>query len=104
MRAGGIGLYHKEIQAFNTFLPYVIFFLYNNTSVHTVMAEFRKMMEEAVKLLEDEAMIDDGEIITLVLPFAFQKSLLKLPGFNPDKKGVAFGDGNSAYCDPYLVD
>jgi len=27
--------------------PFVIFYIYNNISVHTIMAEFKKMMEES---------------------------------------------------------
>jgi hypothetical protein len=30
MRAGGVGLYWKEIQAFNAYLPFVIFYLYRH--------------------------------------------------------------------------
>ena len=71
MRAGGIGLYRKEIKAFNTFSLFVIFYLYNNTSVHTVMAEFKRMMEEAIKRMEDEGMEDDQERIAVLLPFMF---------------------------------
>ena len=59
MRAGGVGLYRKEIQAFNTFSPFVIVYLYNNTAVHTVAEEFKQMMEEAIKLLEEEGLTDD---------------------------------------------
>jgi hypothetical protein len=85
MRVGGVGLYRKEIQAFNTFSPFVIFYLYNGISVHTIMAEFKRMMEEAIKLLEDEAMVDDQARITRVPPFAFRKSLPKLPGSDPEE-------------------
>ena len=85
MRKGGIGLYRKEIQAFNTFSPFVIFYLYNNISVHTIMAEFRRMMEEAIKLVEEEAMVDEQERITALPPFAFRKSLPKLPGMDPEE-------------------
>jgi len=53
--------------------------------VHTVMAEFRRMMEEAIKMLNDEAMVDDQEKIVAVPPFAFRKSLPKLPGLNPEE-------------------
>ena len=85
MRKGGIGLYRKEIQAFNTFSPFVIFYLYTNISVHTIMAEFKKMMEEAITLVEEDAMVDDQERITALPPFAFRKSLPKLPGMDPEE-------------------
>ena len=84
MRAGGVGLYRKEIQAFNTFSPFVIFYLFNGISVHTIMAEFKRMMEEAIKMLEEEAMGDE-ERIAFVPPFAFRKSLPKLPGSDPEE-------------------
>jgi len=44
MRAGGLGLYCKEIQAFNTHSPFVILKLCTSVSVHTLMAEFRKVL------------------------------------------------------------
>ena len=34
-------------------------YLYNGILMHTIMAEFKRMMKEAAKLLEDEVMIDD---------------------------------------------
>ena len=85
MRAGGIGLYRKEIQAFNTFSPFVIFYLYNNTSVLTVKAEFKKIMEKSIKLLEEEGMTDEQERVTCVPEFAFRNSLPKLPGSDPEE-------------------
>ena len=84
MRAGGVGLYRKEIQAFNTMSPFVIFYLYNNTSVQTVMAEFRRMMEEAIKLLEEADGTDPLEMQG-VPNFAFRKSFPKLPGAEPEE-------------------
>jgi len=96
MRGGGVGLYRKEIQAFNTMSPFVIFYLYNGTSVHTLVEEFRKMLVEAMKMLEDDAMVDDGERIMVLPPFTFWKSLPKLPGLNPEEyvglKSSAGGD------------
>jgi hypothetical protein len=53
MRAGGVGLYRKEIQAFNTHSPFVILKLCNSVAVQTLMAEFKKVLEEAMKLLEE---------------------------------------------------
>jgi hypothetical protein len=79
MRAGGVGLYRKEIQAFNTYSPFVIFYLYHGTLVQTILAEFRRLMEEGVKLLVEKAMGDEP-VIQAVPPFAFWKSLPKLLG------------------------
>ncbi len=83
MRAGGIGLYRKEIQTFNTYSPFVILKLSTSVAVQTLMAEFRKILEEAMKLLEEEAMLDGEFICTVLPPFAFRKSLPKLPGLDP---------------------
>ena len=83
MWAGGIEVYWKEIQAFNTFSAFNIFYLYNNILVHMVMAEFRQMMEGAIKLLEDEGMVNDQGGIMTLLPFTFWKSFPKLPGSDP---------------------
>jgi hypothetical protein len=44
MKAGGVGLYSKEIQVFNTFLPFIILMLCINVSVHTLVAEFCKLV------------------------------------------------------------
>ena len=83
MRAGGVGLYRKEIQAFNTHSSFVILKLCTSVAVQTLMAEFKKVLEEAMKLLEEEA-ISDGVVLGLALPpFAFRKSLPRLPGLNP---------------------
>ena len=70
MHAGGVSLYWKEIQAFNTYLPFVIFYLYNGTLVQTILAEFHLLMEEGVKLLVEEAMGDEP-VIQAVPSFAF---------------------------------
>ena len=43
------------------------------------VTEFRRRMEEAVKLLDDEGMIDDQERIIMVPPLAFWTSLPRLP-------------------------
>ena len=98
MRAESIRLYRVEIQAFNTFSlfvifylynntfsPFVIFYLYNNTSVLTVKAEFKKIMEKSIKLLEEEGMTDEQERVTCVPEFAFRNSLPKLPGSDPEE-------------------
>ena len=82
MRAGGVGLYRKEIQAFNTHSPFVILKLCTNVSIQTLMAEFKKVLEEAMKLLEEEAILDD-EVLGMVLPpFAFWKSQPRLTGLD----------------------
>ena len=41
--------------------PFVRSYFYNGILVHMIMAEFKRMMEEAVKLLEDEVRNDDQE-------------------------------------------
>ena len=66
-------------------MPFVIFYLYSNTSVQTVMAEFKQMTEEVIKLLEEEGSTDDQGRITVVPDFAFQKSFPKLPGAEPEE-------------------
>ena len=84
MRAGGGGLYRKEIQAFNTYSPFVIFKLCINVAVQMLMEEFKRILEEAMKLLEEEA-LQDGVVMfnTTIPPFAFRKSQPKLPGLDP---------------------
>jgi hypothetical protein len=83
MRAGGVGLYHKEIQAFNTHSPFVILKLCTSVSVHTLMAEFKRVLEEAMKLLEEEATSEDEVLVMVLPPFAFRKSMPRLPGLDP---------------------
>ncbi len=70
MHAGGVSLYRKKIQRFYTYLPIVIFYLYNGILVQTILAEFCRLMEEGVKLLVEEAM-EDEPLIKAVPPFAF---------------------------------
>jgi hypothetical protein len=83
MRAGGLGLYRKEVQAIDTFSPFVILKLSIYVGVHTLVAEFKRLMEEVMQMMEEEAMAD-GELVGLTLPpFAFRKSLPKLPGLDP---------------------
>jgi hypothetical protein len=84
MHAGGIGLYRKEIQAFNTYLPFVIFYLYNGTLVQIILAEICRLMEEGVKLLVEEVM-GDKRVILVAPPFAFWKLLPKLPSQDPSE-------------------
>jgi hypothetical protein len=84
MHAGGVSLYRKKIQRFYTYLPIVIFYLYNGILVQTILAEFCRLMEEGVKLLVEEAM-EDEPLIKAVPPFAFWKSLPKLPGQDPSE-------------------
>ncbi len=85
MRAGGVGLNRKEIQAFNTFLPFIILMLCINVLVHTLVAEFCKLVEEAMRMLEEEAMVDGVPVIQAIPPFAFLKSLPKLPDLDPEE-------------------
>jgi hypothetical protein len=75
MRVGGVGLYRKEIQAFNTFLLFVILMLCINVLVHTLVAEFCKLMGEAMRMLEEEAMVDGVPVVQAIPLFAFWKSL-----------------------------
>jgi hypothetical protein len=84
MRAGGMRIFCKELQAFNTFSPFVILNLCNNVSVHTIMVELNRILEEARKILEEE-MKDDKESVvpSAVPPFAMRKSLPKLPNMDP---------------------
>ena len=63
----------------------VIFYLYNNTLVHMVMAEYKQMMEEAIKLLEEEGSMDNQGRIAGVPDFTFQKSFPKLPRADPEE-------------------
>ncbi len=85
IRAGGVGLYSKEIQAFNTFLPFVILMMCIDVLAHTLVAEFCKLMEEAMRMLEEEAMVDGVPVVQVIPQFTFRKSLPKLPGLDPDK-------------------
>ncbi len=71
MRAGGVGLYRKEIQAFNTFLPFIILMLCINVLVHTLVAEFCKLMDEAMRMLEEEAIVDGVPMIQAIPLFTF---------------------------------
>lgn len=83
MRAGGIGLYIKEIPAFNTVSPFVIFYLCNTVSTARIAEELKKMLRMGINLLADQGM-EDGEAPTLMLPpFALRKNLPNLPGLDP---------------------
>ena len=53
LQAGGSGLYRKDIQAFNTSTPFVLFYLYTNIMQEPITAEFQKIMEEGTLLLYD---------------------------------------------------
>jgi hypothetical protein len=85
MRTGSISLYRKEIQAFNTFLPFIILMLCINVLVHTLVAEFCKLIKEAMRMLEEEAMVDVVPVIQAIPPLAFWKSLPKLLGLDPEE-------------------
>jgi hypothetical protein len=56
-----------------------------NVSVHTLVAELCKLMEEAMRMLEEEVMVDGVPVVQAIPLFAFQKSLPKLPGLDPDE-------------------
>ncbi len=71
MRAGGMGLY-----------TFVILKLSIYVGVLTLVAEFKKLMEEVMRMMEEEAMAD-GEVLGLVLPPFALKSPPKLPGLDP---------------------
>ena len=53
LQAGGSGLYRKDIQAFNTSTPFVLFYLHTNIMQETITAEFQKIMEEGTLLLDN---------------------------------------------------
>ncbi len=53
--------------------------------VHTSLAEFKKVMEDAIKILEEEVMLDTEPISPVLPPFALRASLPKLSGLNAAK-------------------
>ena len=79
MRAGGIGIYIKEINSFNTDSAFVILLLSIFVNANIVTEELKKLLEIGVTLLA-EGMGDDEIPITSVPPFALRKNLPKLPG------------------------
>ena len=79
MRAGGIGIYIKEINSFNTDSAFVILLLSIYVNANIVAEELKKLLETGVSLLA-EGMGDDETPITSVPPFALRKNLPKLPG------------------------
>jgi hypothetical protein len=79
MRAGGVGIYIKEINSFNTESAFVILLLCVDVNASMVAAELRKLLETGVALLA-EVMGDDELPVTSVPPFALRKNLSKLPG------------------------
>ena len=81
MRAGGIGIYVKEINSFNTDSAFVILLLSILVNAQIVTAELKRLLETGVALLA-EGMGDDEIPITSVPPFALRKNLPKLPGVN----------------------
>jgi hypothetical protein len=83
MRAGGIGLYIKEIAAFDMVSPLVIFYLCNTVNTNTIAAELKKILEIGIQLLEDQEMGDNDTWIAKVPPFAMRKNLPKRPGLDP---------------------
>ena len=79
MRAGGVGIYIKEINSFNTESAFVILLLSVYVNASMVAAELKKLLETGVALLA-EVMGDDELPILCVPPFALRKNLPKLPG------------------------
>ncbi len=83
LRAGGSGLYHKDIQAFNTSTPFVLFYLHTNIMQETITAEFQKIMEEGILLLDDGPPDENYTSVLTVPTFTLQKRQPKLPGLDP---------------------
>jgi hypothetical protein len=79
MRAGGMGIYIKEINSFNTESVFVILLLCVYVNAPMVAAKLRKLLETGVALLA-EVIGDDELPVTSVPPFALRKNLPKLPG------------------------
>lgn len=80
LHTGGIGIYIKEINSFNTDSAFVILLLSTLVNANIVAAaELKKLLEIGVSLLS-VGMGDDEIPITSVPPFALRKNLLKLPG------------------------
>ena len=79
MRAGGVGIYIKEINSFNTESAFVILLLSVYVNANMVATELRKLLGTGVTLLA-EVMGDDELPVTSVPPFALRKNLPKLPG------------------------
>jgi hypothetical protein len=96
MRAGGIGLYRKEIQAIDTFSPFVILKLCIYVGVHTLVADFKRLLEEVLRMMEEEAMADGESLVLALPPFAFQKSPPKLPGLDPAEYAGLHSKHNAA--------
>jgi hypothetical protein len=78
-----VGLYIKEIAAFNLVLPFVIFYLCNTVNSLIIKDELRQMLEIGIDLLAENVMEDGGEPLTPLSPFALQKNLPNLPGLDP---------------------
>ncbi len=96
MRAGGMRLFRKEIQAFNTFSPFVILNLCTNVAVVTIMAELNRILEEAKKISEEEVMDEKERIPAAVPTFAIRKSLPKLPNLDlADYAGLSQKQNNA---------
>ena len=102
MRAGGVGIYVKEINSFNTESAFVILLLSIYVNANMVAAELKKLLETGVTLLA-EVMGDDELPVTCVPPFALRKNLPKLPGVDvsTEYRGLQdkqkHGDGATVY-------
>ncbi len=80
---GGVGIYIKEIVAFNTISPFAIFYLSNLVSSTIISAELRKILEMGIKLINETEMGEDESPVVAVPPFALRKALPNLPGLDP---------------------
>ncbi len=78
-----MGLYIKEIVAFNTVSSFVIFYLCNTVNVLIIKDELRRILEIGIDLLAENIMKDDGVPIMALPPFALQKYPPNLPGLDP---------------------
>ncbi len=67
MKAGGVGLYIKDIATLNTVLPFVIFYLFNTVIMLIIKDKLKWMLEIGINLLAKNVMEDDG-VPVVVLP------------------------------------
>ena len=79
LRAGGVGIYIKEINSFQTESAFVILLLSVFVNAQIVTEELRKVLTTGLTLLT-EGMGDDEAPVVNVPPFALRKNLPKLPG------------------------
>ena len=79
LRAGGVGIYIKEINSFQTESAFVILLLSVFVNAQMVTEELRKVLTTGLTLLT-EGMGDDEMPVLNVPPFALRRNLPKLPG------------------------